>query len=136
MTAAALGNPSGVQGKTLLPAAPESVPRARYLVRAAAAEHGIDADAAWALMLATTEAVANAVEHGRRGGITLLIEWKDDGLSVEVHNRGPFRVGIAEDNQPKRGRGLPLMAEVVDRLHLEPGDEQTSVRFVKGPRAA
>jgi serine/threonine-protein kinase RsbW len=136
VTAPGAGNPPGVQGETLLPAVPDSVPRARALVRAAAGAPGIDADATWALMLATTEAVANAVEHGGGGGIRLLIEWKDEGLCVEVHNHGPFRVELAEDNKPKRGRGLSLIAEVVDRLHLEPGDERTFVRFVKGPRAA
>ena len=136
MTSPGAGNHASVQGETLLPAAPESAPRARALVCAAAAEHGIGDDAAWALMLATTEAVGNAVEHGHGGCVGLLIDSSGTGLRVEVRNSGPFRVGLAEDNAPRRGRGLPLMADVVDRLHLEPDDEQTRVWFVKGPRAA
>lgn len=125
------GNPRGVQGEVRLPAVPDSVPRARALVRAAAARHGIEDDAAWALMLATTEAVANAVEHGSGGAIGLMIESNDGELSVEVSSPGPFRVELPDQAGPHRGRGLPLMAEVVDRLHLEPDAEQTRVRFVK-----
>ena len=131
MTRPVTGNSAGVQGETRLPAVPDSVPQARALVRAAAARHGIDDDAAWALMLATTEAVANAVEHGSGRAVGLLIESHDGDLTVEVRSHGPFRVELPEETRPNRGRGLPLMAEVVDRLHLEPGEEQTRVRFVK-----
>ena len=50
--------------ETWLPAAPESAPVARSIVRDASTEHGLDGGAAWDLMLATSEAVANAVLHG------------------------------------------------------------------------
>ena len=64
-----------------LPASPSSAPAARAIVRAAAAELKLDGSTTWELMLATTEAVANAVEHGEPcdpGGIYLSLE-ADDG---------------------------------------------------------
>ena len=51
-----------------LPAAPESAPLARAIVRDAAAEYGLDGETTWDLMLATSEAVANAVLHGASCG--------------------------------------------------------------------
>lgn len=85
-----------MQRQIWLPAAPGSAPRARTLVREAAAECGIGGDAAWALMLATTEAVAGAVEHGTacgggEGTIALVIESLGDELCVEVRDCGSFR---------------------------------------------
>jgi anti-sigma regulatory factor (Ser/Thr protein kinase) len=44
-----------------LPANPASAGLARRIVREAAAEAGLEAEPAWDLMLASTEAVANAV---------------------------------------------------------------------------
>ena len=120
-----------MQGETFLDAVPESVPEARALVRAAAAEHGIEGEPAWALMLATSEAVSNAVEHGGGQTIGLMIEPNGDEMSVEIRSRGPFLVELPDPRPLKRGHGLPLIAEVVDRLHLEHGAEQTRIRFAK-----
>jgi anti-sigma regulatory factor (Ser/Thr protein kinase) len=47
-----------------LPAAAASAPEARAIVRDAASELRLDGSTTWDLMLATTEAFANAVEHG------------------------------------------------------------------------
>jgi anti-sigma regulatory factor (Ser/Thr protein kinase) len=120
-----------------LPAAPQSASLARALVRAAASELGIDGSTAWDLELATTEAVANAVEHGcgcgqDRGGIRLFIESFDGGLSVEVCDCGTFRGAVAPmDVMSQRGRGLPLIAAMVDQVELLPGGRQTRLRFTK-----
>jgi anti-sigma regulatory factor (Ser/Thr protein kinase) len=125
-----------------LPAVPETAPVARALVREAATECGIDGNGVWELMLATTEAVANAIQHGgacsRYGGaIRLRIESSDEGLIVEVCDCGEFQVRPEPvDLEATRGRGIPLIAAVVDHLELRPDEEQTRVRFVKSPHAA
>jgi anti-sigma regulatory factor (Ser/Thr protein kinase) len=120
-----------------LAAAPESASIARSLVRAAASELGVDRSAAWDLELATTEAVANAVEHGcgcgRDGaGIRLCIESWDGALCVEVCDCGTFRAAPAPvDVMSLGGRGIPLIAAMVDQLELLAGTDETRVRFTK-----
>ena len=76
-----------------LPAAPASAPEARAIVRAAASELRLDRSTTWDLMLATTEAVANAVEHGKPcdpRGIYLGLETRDGTLGIEVRDCGCF----------------------------------------------
>jgi anti-sigma regulatory factor (Ser/Thr protein kinase) len=125
-----------------LPATPASAPAARALVREAATKLGLDGRSTWELMLATTEAVANAIEHGEpcrndEEGIALTLEPSDDGLSVEVHDCGSFAPAPATlDPLSARGRGIPIIAAVVDRLELHPADGGTRVRFTKRLRAA
>jgi len=124
-----------------LPAAPASAPAARAVVREAAAMLGLDARSTWELMVATTEAVANAIEHGRPchdgEGIGLTLEQCGDGLAVEVHDCGSFKSAPASlDPLSSRGRGIPLMAAVVDRLELHPAEGSTRLRFTKRRRAA
>jgi serine/threonine-protein kinase RsbW len=125
-----------------LPATPASAPVARALVREVAANFGLDGRSTWELMLATSEAVANAIEHGEpcrndKEGIGLTLEQSHDGLSVEVHDCGSFAPASAPlDPLSARGRGLPIIAAVVDRLELHPADGSTRVRFTKRLRAA
>ena len=136
MIARASGNASCVKRREIRqPATPDSAPQARALVEAAAAEQGLPGPSAWALMLATTEAVANAVEHGTPdgGAIALGIDSTADELCVEVvdgGSPGPPRPG------PNRGNGIGLMVALVDHLLLEPGAARTRVRFGKRLRPA
>jgi serine/threonine-protein kinase RsbW len=128
--------------ETWLPAVPQSAPHARALVREAAAGCGLDADGAWALMLATTEAVANAIEHGgacagRPDAIGVLIEDRGGELSVEVRDCGSFRgPADAGNSRHRRGHGIPLMVAVVDQLAMEGDAGETCVRFAKRLAAA
>ena len=106
------GNEPGEEG-TRLPAVPQRAARPARL-RSAAAQRGFDGEASWGPMLAVTEAVANAVEHGDGGTVRVLIESSGDDLSVEVRATDPSGWDLAHGDGPRRGRGLPLMAEVVD----------------------
>jgi serine/threonine-protein kinase RsbW len=117
-----------------LPAAPESAPLARAIVREAASELELDGATTWELMLATTEAVANAVEHGApcEGGILLRIESGPAGVGVEVADCGCYS-GRGRSRKPagQGGRGIPIIEAVMDSLEVVPATGSTRVRFEK-----
>jgi anti-sigma regulatory factor (Ser/Thr protein kinase) len=121
-----------------LPAAPESAPIARAIVREAALEHGMDRESSWDLMLATTEAVSNAIVHGTAcengdKGILLRVLPGQDCLYVEVCDCGEFE-STPEAGPPEEatsGRGIPIIAAVVDHFELIPDPCRTRVRFGK-----
>ena len=124
-----------MQRESWLPAEPESAAAARTLVRNAAGELGLGQAAVWDLLLATTEAVANAVMHGAscdRDGIMLRIESGSDGLCVEVCDCGRFTPRVELPGPwALDGRGLPIIAAVSDHFEIEPTAEETRVRFGK-----
>jgi len=111
---------------------------ARALVREAAAEHGLGGEATWDLMLATSEAVANAVLHGSScgdpsRGVLLIIEVDELCLSIEVCDCGTFDSAelrpAAQD--ALGGRGIPIIAAVADHFEFVPDIASTRVRFGK-----
>ena len=120
-----------------LTAAPESAPIARALVRDAAAEYGLDGATTWDLMLATSEAVANAVLHGSacegaEHGVLLIIEVDENSISIEVCDCGSFDAHLRPAAQDDiGGRGIPIIAAVADHFELVPEPFQTRVRFGK-----
>jgi anti-sigma regulatory factor (Ser/Thr protein kinase) len=120
-----------------LPAAPESASRARALVRAAARERGLGDDGAWSLMLATSEAVSNAILHGTPcsdGILVRLLPW-NDGLCVEVCDCGEFDAApLPPGPEDPHGRGIPIIAAVVDHFEVVPDGPLTRVRFAKAGR--
>jgi anti-sigma regulatory factor (Ser/Thr protein kinase) len=87
-------------------------------------------------MLATTEAFANAVEHGAPCdplGIELRMEVVDDGLEVEVVDYGGGFPGVPRTKKPRGegGHGLPLIAAIMDHFEVVPDSGTTRVRFQK-----
>jgi serine/threonine-protein kinase RsbW len=119
-----------------LPATPEGAPIARAIVREAAQELGLDDDTTWQLTLATTEAFANAVEHGAPcdpRGIELRMELEDGRLEVEIVDCGGCFPDVPRTSKPEGhgGRGLPLITAVVDHFEVLPDRGTTRVRFQK-----
>ncbi len=117
-----------------LPAAPESAPIARAIVRDAAAEFGLDGATTWDLVLATSEAVANAVLHGSScgHGVKLIIEIDETSISIEVCDCGFFDADLKPAAQDDiGGRGIPIIAALADSFELIPEPAQTRVRFGK-----
>jgi anti-sigma regulatory factor (Ser/Thr protein kinase) len=121
--------------ETWLPAAPASARAARSIVREAAAEAGLEGEPAWDLMLATTEAVTNAVQHGKAWPnecILFVTEPCPRGLRVEVCDLGTFDSALEPASlDATSGRGMQIIAALVDRLEVRNGDGRTRVRFEK-----
>jgi serine/threonine-protein kinase RsbW len=119
--------------ETWLPAVPASARVARSLVRDAATEVGLDSDRTWDLMLATSEAFANAIQHGRAWSnecILLTTEPCAGGLRVEVTDCGSFAGTPGPTSiDSTSGRGIPIIAAVVDNLEVQNGNGRTLVRF-------
>jgi anti-sigma regulatory factor (Ser/Thr protein kinase) len=89
---------TGTRLETWLPAKAESAGAARSIVREAAAEAGLDGEPAWDLMVATTEADTNAVQHGRpspNGCVLFVTEPCPRGLRVEDTDLGTFESTLA-----------------------------------------
>ncbi|HEX5741460.1 MAG TPA: SpoIIE family protein phosphatase, partial [Pilimelia sp.] len=82
--------------------------------------HGVGGEDRDAVVLACSEAVGNAVEHGYRGdgaGLVTVRAVRDDaGLRLGVGDRGSWR-------EPRpgglRGRGLLLMRRVMDEVRID-----------------
>jgi serine/threonine-protein kinase RsbW len=109
---------------------------ARAIVRGAARELGLEGDITWELMLATTEAFANAVEHGAPcdpRGIELRMEVEGGTLEVEIVDCGGCFPDVPRTSKPHGhgGRGLPIISAVVDHFEVVPQDGRTRVRFEK-----
>jgi serine/threonine-protein kinase RsbW len=126
--------------ETWLEATPASARAARAIVREAAAEAGLGGEGTWDLLLATTEAVANAVQHGKawpNDCILMTTEPCPDGVRVEVTDCGTFDSNLEPAPlDSTRGRGIPIIAAMVDRLEVQNGDGRTRVRFEKHKAAA
>jgi serine/threonine-protein kinase RsbW len=118
-----------------LPALPEGVPQARAIVRDLAFELRLDRATTWELVLATSEAFANAVEHGRAcdpRGIFLRVETQDGRVGVEVADCGGcFPERHTPRRRDERGRGLGIIAAIMDQFEVVPDTRTTRVRFAK-----
>jgi serine/threonine-protein kinase RsbW len=118
-----------------LPALPEGVPQARAIVRALASELKLDRATTWELVLATSEAFANAVEHGRAcdtRGIFVRVETRGGNVGVEVADCGGcFPEEDSKRRRDERGRGLGIIAAIMDQFEVVPDHGATRVRFAK-----
>ena len=119
--------------ETWLRATPASVSRARAIVSEAALGAGLSDEGTHDLILATSEAVANAVQHGEawpNDCILLVTEPSASGLRVEVSDCGRFDSTLEPAPMDATGgRGIGIIAAIVDRLEVRNGDGQTVVCF-------
>jgi serine/threonine-protein kinase RsbW len=110
----------------------------RSMVDGASRRLGLAEDDCYALKMAVNEAVTNAVEHGATADsqVHVTVASEDGRLTVEVRDRGDFTPRLpAEEGFPPRGRGLTLMAQLVDEVCVRAGDEGTRVRLSKAMAA-
>jgi serine/threonine-protein kinase RsbW len=101
---------------------------------------GVDAEAVYDILLATTEACTNVLTHGGHqvnsyevvtslGAVGCQVEVADDGIGVTAETRaaagraGPGAADIPLAQLPESGRGLAVMRAFVDdvTLHSQPG---------------
>ena len=117
------------------PALPSALYEVRKFIREEAERAGLSAGVANDVVLAVSEACANAVLHS--GSTEMDVSWRRAGDCVEVTivDRGAFRrrVPIREFDRTS-GHGIPLMMALMDEVSFVEGSEQslgTTVRLVR-----
>jgi anti-sigma regulatory factor (Ser/Thr protein kinase) len=112
-------------------ALPMAVPLVRRSLARFAERLGLDEDQRFALLTATGEAVANAVEHaypGPPGLVRVSAEPHDGVLTVTVEDDGKWKPAPPQRRE-ERGRGLPLMRALMDGVEIRTHQTRTTVRL-------
>ncbi len=90
--------------------------------------HGVDEESAQAVLLACSEAVANAIEHGYRddpfGQVEVSATVAPDAVEIKVADRGNWRPPL---DDVARGRGLQLIRQVMDDVSLDRSEGTTVI---------
>ena len=105
-------------------------------MRELAHELSLDPGTTWELMLATSEAFANAVEHGQPcdpRGILLRAEIRDGCMVVEVADCGGCYPAerTTKKGHGESGRGMRIIEATMDQVEVHPDRGATRVRFAK-----
>ena len=118
-----------------LTAEPQRIRDAREFADAAAAAFGYDDDERYAIRLAASEAVTNAIQHGSRSPddtIKFSVVEDDGMLHFHVIDHGRFLPWSESDEPlPARGRGLSFLAQLMDEVCIKAARPGTVVRFSK-----
>src|SRR5262245_16493550 len=114
------GQTSGVMRTRTFPADARSLTAIRRLVRSEGAAASLDEGAVGDLVLAASEASANAVLHS--GGTRIRVELgpMDSCFEVNVEDDGTFE-GDGRAHDPSRGRGLRIIRAVMDEVRVRRG---------------
>jgi anti-sigma regulatory factor (Ser/Thr protein kinase) len=108
---------------------------AREFAAQAAVEFGFAEDTIYAIKLAMSEAVANAVQHGSDSpadAVEMSVVAEGDGLVFVVRDSGRFRPRVKRGGPlPDRGRGLEFMGALMDDVDLRATPNGTVLRFSK-----
>ena len=119
---------------------PAELSRMRQFIRRRSKEHGLDDGEAFQAQLVATGAVTNAMRHGSAGSrpISVTCVWRDDGLTIEVGDRGRFhhREPMEPDREATGGRGLGLIERLTRQFEFETSDRGTKLRMLVGADAA
>jgi serine/threonine-protein kinase RsbW len=117
----AIGPRSGLSLRLDGAALPGQLSRARHLIAAWLAECRLDPDMIDDVVLATHEALANAIDHAFGGGEGEVVVRADrvdgDVLRVVVQDRGCWRPPPADPGF--RGHGMALMAGLAQRCRVQ-----------------
>lgn len=122
-----------------IPGPGEPVFQARARLVAAMRRLGVDTETAGGILLAFSEAVTNALLHGRApttGHVHARVMLRDGQLLIEVRDHGcgfrPDHIALpAPDRFRENGRGVFLMRAMMDGVEWIPSPRGTTVRMVK-----
>ena len=128
---------AGPPSVVLVPASIPSIGIARAALRLALDEHDWENDPVFRVLLGTTEAIANAVEHGseRDGLVEVTYQVTDVQCYVRIVDGGcgtPWRPPVAPKPpsiQSERGRGLVLMTNLAQSVEVRSAGVGTEVRM-------
>jgi serine/threonine-protein kinase RsbW len=118
------------------PPMPHELTRLRKQLRTWLDSVGCDPDLIADIVLATSEAASNAIEHGAaetQRGVSIVGRVGGDVISIVIRDHGRWRVPGPPLN---RGRGLMIMRQLMDNVSVEPGDEGTVVRLERALNCA
>jgi anti-sigma regulatory factor (Ser/Thr protein kinase) len=125
----------------LLPCRSDSVPTLRALLHRDLERWEVAAEVADAILLATGEAVTNAVVHGSWGqqDSVMVVRWSvaDGVFTFSVQDRGPgfdsSGTAMSRRAHPSqnRGRGLYIMHVLMDRVVVDSGLNGTRILLQK-----
>jgi serine/threonine-protein kinase RsbW len=90
--------------------------------------HSVDEESAQAVLLACSEAVANAIEHAyaaTKAAVELQADVSEGEVTVTVSDSGQWR----PQRESPRGRGLGLMRALMDAVEVSSGQEGTTVEL-------
>jgi GAF domain-containing protein/anti-sigma regulatory factor (Ser/Thr protein kinase) len=118
--------PFGDQIHLTLPADPWILRPLRSALRRWLTEAGATPDEMFRVLVATSEACANAIRHpgGRRNGEFDVDADRNGRIRISVTDRGRWR---ASTGRGSGGRGLKLMHELIDDVSITKGPPETIV---------
>lgn len=128
----------------LVPAALPSLSVVRTAIRHALDRCGWDPDAVSQVVLAVSEATANAVEHGSRPDELIEVVYQIDGnqACIRILDEGfgapwqPPSQFTLPAHHSDRGRGLYLINHIADRCQVVTDGPGTELRLVFTPETA
>jgi serine phosphatase RsbU (regulator of sigma subunit)/anti-sigma regulatory factor (Ser/Thr protein kinase) len=112
-----------------LSAIPVAVPLVRRSLQRFVQRLEIDEERRFAILTATGEAVANAVEHaynGSPGTVRVSARLADGAFVVSVEDEGTWKPA---QRREERGRGLPLMRALMDAVEIRTHQARTEIRL-------
>jgi anti-sigma regulatory factor (Ser/Thr protein kinase) len=125
------------------PAAPAYASAVRQMIQAAAIDRMVSPDDTADLILATSEAFANAVRHGDCGpedAVWISQHWRPDAVTLRLRYRGaPFAVDDAPGlpaPDATSGRGRAIMDRLLDQVEYRFRDGWTEVTLARRLRRA
>ncbi|MFG1923441.1 SpoIIE family protein phosphatase [Cryptosporangium sp. NPDC048952] len=101
-------------------------------------DHDVDRHDGFAIVLACSEAIGNAIEHGYRdpasaaaGSVTISASIVDERVDVTISDGGLWQ---PRETPPDRGRGLMLMKRLMDEVTVDRGTAGTTVTMSRRVR--